>query len=327
MARPNSIVAVGKVRFGNALPLALIAGPCALESRAHAFEMAAALKELTARLGVGFVYKTSFDKANRTSGKSARGVGLDNALAIFSELREKLGVPVLTDVHEPEQCAAVAAVVDVLQIPAFLCRQTDLLVAAAKTGRAINVKKGQFLAPWDMANVVEKITGAGNANVLVTERGVSFGYNTLVSDMRALPVLAKTGAPVIFDATHSVQQPGGQGTASGGEREFVPVLARAAVAVGVAGVFIETHQDPDRAPSDGPNMMPLKDMEPLLERLDAVRRAWRRGRRGRRSGHRRLFGRRSLPLPAGGKIPIIAASARGAAPPFRRRVRGQGRTG
>ena len=267
MARPNSIVAVGKVRFGNALPLALIAGPCALESRAHAFEMAAALKELTARVGVGFVYKTSFDKANRTSGKSARGVGLDNALAIFSELREKLGVPVLTDVHEPEQCAAVAAVVDVLQIPAFLCRQTDLLVAAAKTGRAINVKKGQFLAPWDMANVVEKITGAGNADVLVTERGVSFGYNTLVSDMRALPVLAKTGAPVIFDTTHSVQQPGGQGTASGGEREFVPVLARAAVAVGVAGVFIETHQDPDRAPSDGPNMIPLKDMEALLERL------------------------------------------------------------
>jgi 2-dehydro-3-deoxyphosphooctonate aldolase (KDO 8-P synthase) len=267
MARPNPIVAVGKVRFGNALPLALIAGPCVLESRAHAFEMAAALKELTARLGVGFVYKTSFDKANRTSGKSARGVGLDSALAIFSELREKLGVPMLTDVHEPEQCAAVAAVVDVLQIPAFLCRQTDLLVAAAKTGRAINVKKGQFLAPWDMANVVEKITGAGNANVLVTERGVSFGYNTLVSDMRALPVLAKTGAPVIFDATHSVQQPGGQGTASGGEREFVPVLARAAVAVGVAGVFIETHRDPDRAPSDGPNMMPLKDMEPLLERL------------------------------------------------------------
>jgi 2-dehydro-3-deoxyphosphooctonate aldolase (KDO 8-P synthase) len=267
MARPNPIVAVGEVRFGNALPMTLIAGPCALESRAHAFEMATALMELTARLGVGLVYKTSFDKANRTSGKSARGVGLDSALAIFSELREKLGVPVLTDVHEPEQCAAVAAVVDVLQIPAFLCRQTDLLVAAAKTGRAINVKKGQFLAPWDMANVVEKITGAGNANVLVTERGVSFGYNTLVSDMRALPVLAKTGAPVIFDATHSVQQPGGQGTASGGEREFVPVLARAAVAVGVAGVFIETHQDPDRAPSDGPNMIALRDMEPLLARL------------------------------------------------------------
>ena len=267
MAQPNSIVTVGKARFGNALPLALIAGPCVLESRAHAFDMAGALKDLTARLGVGFVYKTSFDKANRTSGKSARGVGLDSALAVFSELREKLGVPILTDVHEPEQCAAVAAVVDVLQIPAFLCRQTDLLVAAAKTGCVVNVKKGQFLAPWDMANVVEKITGGGNANVLVTERGVSFGYNTLVSDMRALPVLAKTGAPVIFDATHSVQQPGGQGTASGGQREFVPVLARAAVAVGVAGVFIETHQDPDRAPSDGPNMVPLKDMEPLLERL------------------------------------------------------------
>ena len=270
MARPNSIVAVGKVRFGNALPMALIAGPCVLESRAHAFEMAAALKELTARLGVGFVYKTSFDKANRTSGKSARGVGLDNALAIFSELREKLDVPVLTDVHEPEHCAAVAAVVDVLQIPAFLCRQTDLLVAAAKTGRAINVKKGQFLAPWDMANVVEKITGAGNADVLVTERGVSFGYNTLVSDMRALPILARTtGAPVIYDATHSVQQPGGQGTTSGGERQFVPVLARAAAAVGIAGVFIETHQDPDKAPSDGPNMVPLNEMEPLLRTLVA----------------------------------------------------------
>jgi len=258
---------VGKVRFGNKLPLALIAGPCALESRAHALDMAAALKEITARLGIGFVYKTSFDKANRTSAKSARGVGLDKALAIFAELRQKLGVAVLTDVHEPDQCAPVAEVVDILQIPAFLCRQTDLLVAAAKTGRAINVKKGQFLAPWDMANVVEKITGAGNRNVLITERGVSFGYNTLISDMRALPLLAKTGAPVIFDATHSVQQPGGQGEKSGGEREFVPVLARAAVAVGVAGLFIETHQDPDRAPSDGPNMIPLKDMEPLLVRL------------------------------------------------------------
>jgi len=265
--RPNSVVAVAKVRFGNALPLALIAGPCVLESRAHAFEMASALKDIAARRGVGFVYKTSFDKANRTSRNSARGVGLDKALSIFAELREKLGVPVLTDVHEPGQCAAVAEVVDVLQIPAFLCRQTDLLIAAAKTGRAINVKKGQFLAPWDMANVVEKITGAGNRNVLVTERGVSFGYNTLVSDMRALPVLAKIGAPVIFDATHSVQQPGGKGATSGGERAFVPVLARAAVAVGVAGIFIETHQDPDKAPSDGPNMIPLKDMEPLLERL------------------------------------------------------------
>ena len=267
--KPNTLVAVGKVRFGNKLPLALIAGPCVLESRAHAFDMAAALKDITARLGIGFVYKTSFDKANRTSAKSARGLGLDKALAIFAELREKLGVPVLTDVHEPDQCERVGEVADILQIPAFLCRQTDLLIAAAKTGRAVNVKKGQFLAPWDMANVVEKITGAGNGNVLVTERGVSFGYNTLVSDMRALPVLAKIGAPVIFDATHSVQQPGGQGTSSGGERDYVPVLARAAVAVGVAGLFIETHQDPAKAPSDGPNMIPLKEMEPLLARLIA----------------------------------------------------------
>jgi 2-dehydro-3-deoxyphosphooctonate aldolase (KDO 8-P synthase) len=265
--RPNPVVAVGKVRFGNALPLALIAGPCALESRAHAFEMAAALKEITARLGIGFVYKTSFDKANRTSAKSARGVGLDQALPIFAELRARLNVPVLTDVHEPPQCAIVAEAVDILQIPAFLCRQTDLLVAAAQTGRAVNIKKGQFLAPWDMANVVDKITGAGNRNVLVTERGVAFGYNTLVSDMRALPQLAKTGAPVIFDATHSVQQPGGQGTSSGGEREFVPVLARAAAAVGVAGLFIETHEDPEKAPSDGPNMIPLREMETLLKRL------------------------------------------------------------
>jgi 2-dehydro-3-deoxyphosphooctonate aldolase (KDO 8-P synthase) len=266
-AKPNSIVTIGKVRFGNKLPLALIAGPCALESRAHAFDMAGALKELTAKLGIAFVYKTSFDKANRTAAKSARGLGLDKALSIFLELRKKLGVPVLTDVHEPDQCAAVAEAVDVLQIPAFLSRQTDLLVAAAKTGRVVNVKKGQFLAPWDMANVVAKVTDAGNRNVLVTERGVSFGYNTLVSDMRALPELAKTGAPVIFDATHSVQQPGGQGTSSGGQREFVPVLARAAVAVGVAGVFIETHQNPDKAPSDGPNMIPLKSLAPLLERL------------------------------------------------------------
>jgi 2-dehydro-3-deoxyphosphooctonate aldolase (KDO 8-P synthase) len=266
-AKPNAIVAVGKVKFGNGLPLAVIAGPCALESRAHAFEMAAALKEITAGLGIGLVYKTSFDKANRTSASSARGLGLDKALAIFADLRRELSIPVLTDVHEPDQCAPVAEAVDVLQIPAFLCRQTDLLVAAAKTGRAINVKKGQFLAPWDMANVVAKITAAGNPNVLVTERGVSFGYNTLISDMRALPVLAKIGAPVIFDATHSVQQPGGQGTSSGGERVFVPVLARAATAVGVAGVFIETHQDPDRAPSDGPNMIALKDLGSLLERL------------------------------------------------------------
>jgi len=265
---PNAIVEVGPARFGNTLPLALIAGPCALESRAHALEMAHALKEIAARLSIGLVYKTSFDKANRTSSKSARGMGLDQALPIFADIRDSLGIPVLTDVHEIEQCARVAQAVDVLQIPAFLCRQTDLLIAAAKTGKTVNVKKGQFLAPWDMRNVVQKITGAGNRNVLVTERGASFGYNTLVSDMRALPILARdTGAPVIFDATHSVQQPGGKGTTSGGEREFVPVLARAAVAVGVAGVFIETHQDPDKAPSDGPNMVPLKDMEALLRRL------------------------------------------------------------
>ena len=266
-AHPNPVVSVGSAKFGNALPLALIAGPCQLESRAHALEVASALKEIAARVGIALVYKTSFDKANRTSAKGTRGIGLDAALPIFAEIKSKLGVPVLTDVHEAEQCARVAQAVDVLQIPAFLCRQTDLLIAAASTGRAVNVKKGQFLAPWDMTNVVAKITGAGNSNVLVTERGVSFGYNTLVTDMRALPQLAQTGAPVIFDATHSVQQPGGQGTSSGGEREFVPVLARAAVAVGVAGVFIETHQDPDRAPSDGPNMVPLKDMEALLRRL------------------------------------------------------------
>jgi 2-dehydro-3-deoxyphosphooctonate aldolase (KDO 8-P synthase) len=246
----------------------LIAGPCALESREHALEMASALKEIAGKAGIGLVFKTSFDKANRTSAKSQRGVGLDRALPIFAEIRETLSVPVLTDVHEAQQCARVAGAVDVLQIPAFLCRQTDLLAAAAATGRVVNVKKGQFLAPWDMANVVAKLTGAGNRNVLVTERGASFGYNTLVSDMRALPILARsTGAPVIFDATHSVQQPGGEGTSSGGEREFVPVLARAAVAVGVAGVFIETHQNPDLAPSDGPNMVPLKNMEPLLRRL------------------------------------------------------------
>jgi 2-dehydro-3-deoxyphosphooctonate aldolase (KDO 8-P synthase) len=265
---PNAIVEVGETRFGNALPLTLIAGPCALESRDHALDMASALKEIAARLGIGLVYKTSFDKANRTSAASARGIGLEKALPIFIDIRTLAGVPVLTDVHEPEQCAVVAETVDVLQIPAFLCRQTDLLVAAARTGRAINIKKGQFLAPWDMVNVVAKVTSQGNRNVLVTERGVSFGYNTLISDMRALPILARsTGAPVIFDATHSVQQPGGQGASSGGEREFVPVLARAAVAVGVAGLFIETHQDPDKAPSDGPNMVPLKEMEDLLRRL------------------------------------------------------------
>jgi 2-dehydro-3-deoxyphosphooctonate aldolase (KDO 8-P synthase) len=264
---PAAVVAVGKARFGNDLPLALIAGPCVLESRAHALETALALKEIAAKLNLGLVYKSSFDKANRTSTKSARGLGLNEALSIFAEIKEKIGVPVTTDVHEADQCAPVAEAVDVLQIPAFLCRQTDLLIAAARTGKPVNVKKGQFLAPWDMKNVVAKLLGAGNPNVLVTERGVSFGYNTLVSDMRALPILAETGAPVIFDATHSVQQPGGQGERSGGERRFVPVLARAAVAVGVAGLFIETHQDPDRAPSDGPNMLPLSALEPLLKEL------------------------------------------------------------
>ena len=276
---PNPIVTVGTARFGNTLPLALIAGPCALESRDHALEMVSALKEIAGKVGIGLIYKTSFDKANRTSAKSHRGIGLDRALPIFAEIRQKSGVPVLTDVHEAQQCAPVAQVVDVLQIPAFLCRQTDLLVAAALTGRVVNVKKGQFLAPWDMANVVAKLTGAGNRNVLVTERGASFGYNTLVSDMRALPILARTtGAPVIFDATHSVQQPGGQGTSSGGEREFVPVLARAAVAVGVAGVFIETHHNPDQAPSDGPNMVPLKQMDGLLRQLVAFDRVAKNSR-------------------------------------------------
>ncbi|WP_210490803.1 3-deoxy-8-phosphooctulonate synthase [Microvirga antarctica] len=265
----SAIVTAGHVRFANHLPLALIAGPCAMESRAHALEMAIALKEMTTRLGMGLVYKSSFDKANRTSGSSARGIGLDQALSVFAEVKETLGLPVITDVHAKEQCAPVGEVVDILQIPAFLCRQTDLLLAAAATGRAINVKKGQFLAPWDMVNVAAKITDAGNPNVMLTERGVSFGYNTLVSDMRALPIMARTGAPVIFDATHSVQQPGGRGGTTGGEREFVPVLARAAVAVGVAGVFIETHQDPDKAPSDGPNMVPLRDLEALLARLQA----------------------------------------------------------
>jgi len=260
-------VQIGKVAVGNDLPLTLIAGPCALESRAHALEMSAALKELTGRLGIGLIYKTSFDKANRTSLDSPRGIGLEEALPILAEIRESRGIPVLTDVHEPAQCAIVAEAVDVLQIPAFLCRQTDLLVAAAKTGRAVNVKKGQFLAPWDMANVVAKLEGAGSSRILLTERGASFGYNTLVSDMRALPILARTSWPVVFDASHSVQQPGGLGGRSGGERAFVPVLARAAVAVGVAAVFMETHQDPDRAPSDGPNMVPLKVLPGILENL------------------------------------------------------------
>jgi 2-dehydro-3-deoxyphosphooctonate aldolase (KDO 8-P synthase) len=269
--QPNRIVPVGSATFANDAPLTLIAGPCQLESRQHAFDMAGALKELTAELGIGFVYKTSYDKANRTSLSATRGAGLDAALPVFADLRSMLGVPVLTDVHTEEQCAIVAEVVDVLQIPAFLSRQTDMLVAAAATGKVINVKKGQFLAPWDMKNVVAKITGSGNPNVLVTERGVSFGYNTLVSDMRSLPIMAEMGAPVIFDATHSVQQPGGQGGSSGGERRFVETLARAAVAVGVAGVFIETHQDPDRSTSsDGPNMIRLADMRRLLERLMAL---------------------------------------------------------
>lgn len=266
--QPNRTVAVGNAVFSNTGPLTLIAGPCQLESRQHAYDMAGALKDLTARLGIGFVYKTSYDKANRTSLGATRGAGLHAALPIFADLRRDLGIPILTDVHTEEQCGIVADVVDVLQIPAFLSRQTDMLVAAARTGKVVNIKKGQFLAPWDMKNVVAKVTGSGNPNVLVTERGVSFGYNTLVSDMRALPIMAEIGAPVVFDATHSVQQPGGQGGSSGGERRFVETLARAAVAVGVAGVFIETHDDPDNSTSsDGPNMVPLKDMGGLLERL------------------------------------------------------------
>ncbi|MBR2688219.1 MAG: 3-deoxy-8-phosphooctulonate synthase [Aquamicrobium sp.] len=270
MTKPNAKVTVGQTLFANDAPLSLIAGPCQFESRQHAFDMAGALKELTGKLGIGFVYKSSFDKANRSSLSSTRGAGLEAALPVFSELRQELGVTILTDIHTEEQCAIVAPHVDVLQIPAFLSRQTDLLVAAARTGKVVNVKKGQFLAPWDMKNVVTKLTDSGNPNVLVTERGASFGYNTLVSDMRALPIMADIGAPVIFDATHSVQQPGGQGATSGGERRFVETLARAAVAVGVAGVFIETHEDPDNSTSsDGPNMVPFKDMPALLERLMA----------------------------------------------------------
>ncbi len=270
MTAPYTIVSAGPVRIGNHLPLSVIAGPCQMESREHALAVAERLKEICGKLGLGLVYKTSFDKANRTSLSGRRGLGLEAALPVFSEIRERLGLPVLTDVHAPDQCAPVADVCDVLQIPAFLCRQTDLLVAAARTGRVVNVKKGQFLAPWDMANVVAKITGSGNRSVLLTERGASFGYNTLVSDMRALPIMAETGAPVVFDATHSVQQPGGLGGSSGGQREFVPVLSRAAVAVGVAAVFVETHEDPDNAPSDGPNMVPLHEMEPLLASLAAI---------------------------------------------------------
>jgi 2-dehydro-3-deoxyphosphooctonate aldolase (KDO 8-P synthase) len=266
----NHVVSVGNVSFGNRLPFVLIAGPCQMESREHALEMASALKEMTGRLHIPFVFKASFDKANRTSGSAARGIGLAKAMEVFAEIKSKLGLPVITDVHDAAQCAPVAEVVDILQIPAFLCRQTDLLLAAAATGRAINVKKGQFLAPWDMKNVAAKITGAGNPNVLVCERGASFGYNTLVSDMRSLPIMARdTGAPVVYDATHSVQQPGGQGGSSGGQREFVPVLARAAISIGVSSVFIETHEEPSRAPSDGPNMVPLNEMEALLADLKA----------------------------------------------------------
>lgn len=268
--KPAREVRVGDVCFANDAPIALLAGPCQMESRAHALEMAAALSEISKKLGIGLVYKSSFDKANRTSLSGRRGIGLEAALPVFAEIRETFGLPVVTDVHEVAQCAAVAEVVDVLQIPAFLCRQTDLLVAAAQTGKVVKIKKGQFLAPWDMKNVVAKVTGSGNQNVLVTERGSSFGYNTLVVDMRALPQMAETGAPVIFDATHAVQQPGGQGTSSGGDRRFVPVLARAAVAAGVAGLFIETHQDPDRAPSDGPNMVALKDFGALVAELQAI---------------------------------------------------------
>jgi 2-dehydro-3-deoxyphosphooctonate aldolase (KDO 8-P synthase) len=260
-------ITIGNVSIGNDLPLVLIAGPCQMESRDHAMFMVESLLKVTEKLGMPFIYKSSYDKANRTSISGKRGIGLLKALPVFDEIREKFGVPVLTDVHTEEQCEIVAPHVDVLQIPAFLCRQTDMLLAAAKTGKAINIKKGQFLAPWDMKNVVDKMDYAGNGNVLLTERGVSFGYNTLVNDMRALPIMAETGCPVIFDATHSVQQPGGQGTSSGGDRRFVPPLARAAVAVGVAGVFMETHQDPDNAPSDGPNMVKLGDMDGLLKLL------------------------------------------------------------
>jgi 2-dehydro-3-deoxyphosphooctonate aldolase (KDO 8-P synthase) len=261
-------VAIGNIVVGNDLPLSLIAGPCQLESRAHALEMSAALAEMAKKLGIGVIYKTSFDKANRTSADTPRGLGLDECLPILAEIRETSGLPVLTDVHDPGQCARVAEAVDVLQIPAFLCRQTDLIVAAAETGRALHIKKGQFLAPWDMKNVVAKARAAGNDRVMVCERGASFGYNTLVSDMRSLPIMAsQTGCPVVFDATHSVQQPGGQGTSSGGQREFAPVLARAAVAVGVAAVFMETHEDPDRAPSDGPNMIPFKELPRIVETL------------------------------------------------------------
>lgn len=267
MSIPTRHIRIGELSIGNDLPLTIIAGPCQMESRQHTLDVAGALAEISSQLGVGIIYKSSFDKANRTSAGSPRGLGLAEAAPVFREVRDDIGLPTLTDVHAPEQCAAAAEAVDVLQIPAFLCRQTDLLMAAAATGKPINVKKGQFLAPWDMANVAAKITDAGNENVMLCERGASFGYNTLVTDMRGLPILAKTGHPVVFDATHSVQQPGGQGTTSGGQREFAPVLARAAVAVGVAAVFMETHPDPDNAPSDGPNMIPLSEIRDVIEML------------------------------------------------------------
>jgi 2-dehydro-3-deoxyphosphooctonate aldolase (KDO 8-P synthase) len=274
VSRPNAVIEISEglkrpVTIGGGRRIVFIAGPCQLESRQHALEMANALKEIGERLNVGIIYKTSFDKANRTSASAARGLGLADSLPIFAEIRESVGLPVLTDVHSEAQCTEAAQAVDVIQIPAFLCRQTDLLLAAAATGKVINVKKGQFLAPWDMKNVIGKVTGAGNPNVMACERGASFGYNTLVSDMRALPVLRDIGCPVVFDATHSVQQPGGQGTSSGGQREFVPVLGRAAVSVGVDAVFMETHQDPDNAPSDGPNMVPLDQFESLAAQLIA----------------------------------------------------------
>ena len=282
VAAPNATVVIktpngGEVKIGNQQKLTVIAGPCQLESRQHALETAHALKEMAQRLGMGLIYKTSFDKANRTSISTQRGIGLDQALDIFAEIREVTGLPVLTDVHEASQCAIAAQAVDVLQIPAFLCRQTDLLIAAAVTGKAVNVKKGQFLAPWDMKNVIGKLLAAGNPNVMACERGASFGYNTLVSDMRALPIMAEIGCPVVFDATHSVQQPGGQGATSGGQRQFVPVLARAAVSIGVACVFVETHPDPDNAPSDGPNMVPMHQFEALMAdllRYDQLTKGW-----------------------------------------------------
>lgn len=269
MTTPKHI-SVGNFKIGNDLPLVIFAGPCAMESRDHAFDMAGALKEITTELGIGFVYKSSFDKANRTSLNAKRGIGLDKALEIFADLKKELGVPVITDIHTPEQCADVASVADILQIPAFLCRQTDLLIAAAKTGKPLNVKKGQFLAPWDMKNVAAKISESGNDQIMLCERGASFGYNTLIADMRSLAIMAQTGYPVVMDATHSVQQPGGQGTSSGGQREFAPVMARAAVSTGVAAVFMETHQQPDIAPSDGPNMIPLAEIKSLLTVLKSL---------------------------------------------------------